>query len=97
MADQESLFDKIAERCFQGIGTGACLSDHVACRHPAMGTHVVQDLDGQLRVGGECILFTLNFDGQVALLLLQGTHEEHQPRLPVWSLVMDGGLRLAQG
>ena len=53
MADQEPLLDKIAERCFQGIGAGTGLSDHTACRRPAMIADIVQDLDGQLREVGK--------------------------------------------
>ena len=53
MADQESLFDKIAECYFQGIRAGVCLPYHVAGCYPTMISDIVEDLDRQLREVGQ--------------------------------------------
>ena len=58
--------------------------------------NVLANLDGQLRERGESIPLPLDFHRQMALLLLEGTHEEHQPWLPIGRSVMNRCLRLSQ-
>ena len=77
MPDQESFFNEITEGCFQGVGARSCLPHHIATRHSSMTTDIVEYLDGQRRELGKRLPLSLDFDRQMALLLLHCTHEEY--------------------
>ena len=77
MPDKHSLVHQTAECGFQGIRAGPVLPHHVTVGHAAMLAGIVQDHDGQLWQFCKGAFLALDLVGQAALLVLQGSHEEH--------------------
>jgi len=79
MPNQVAVLHHFAEMFLQGVTAYASHANHVAHRHPAMVTGMVEDLRGQFGQRRNHQLFTLDLRGEALHLLLQCAQHEFQP------------------